>query len=52
MKKATPVTNGDNTLFAHQHTGFMSIDFLMDERILLRVVEPIGEKVVFHHWLK
>lgn len=50
--KATPVSHGDNTLFAHQHTGFMSIDFLMDGRILLRVVEPIGEKVVFHHWLK
>ena len=51
-EKASPVSHGDNTLFAHQHTGFMSIDFLMDGRILLRVVEPIGEKVVFHHWLK
>ncbi len=51
-EKASPVSHDDNTLFAHQHTGFMSIDFLKDGRILLRVVEPIGEKVVFHHWLK
>lgn len=51
-EKASPVTHGDNTLFAHQHTGIMSIDFLIDGRILLKVVEPIDEKVVFHHWLK
>ncbi|MCG9126600.1 metallophosphoesterase [Candidatus Poribacteria bacterium] len=51
-EKASPVSHGDNTLFAHQHSGFMSIDFLADGRFLLRVIEPIGEKVVFHYWLK
>ena len=51
-EKASSVSHGDNTLFAHQHTGFMSIDFLIDGRILLNVVEPIGEQVVFHYWLK
>lgn len=51
-EKASPVSHGDNTLFAHQHTGFMSIDFLNDGRVLLCVIEPIGEKIVFHHWLK
>ncbi len=51
-EKATPVSHGENTLFAHQHTGFMSVDFLNDGRVLLRVIEPIGEKIVFHHWLK
>lgn len=51
-EKASPVSHGDNTLFAHQHTGFMSIDFLIDGRILVRVIEPNGENVVFHHWLK
>ena len=51
-EKATEVSHGDNTLFAHQHAGFMSIDFLEYGRILLRVVEPDGKEVVFHHWLK
>lgn len=51
-EKASPVSHGDNTLFAHQHTGFMALDFLRDERILLRVVEPGGEEVVLHYWLK
>lgn len=51
-EKATEVSHGNNTLFAHQHTGFMAIDFLTDGRILLRVVEPGGKAVLFHHWLK
>ena len=51
-EKATEVSHGDNTLFAHQHPGFMAIDFLTDGRVLLRVVEPGGKDVLFHHWLK
>ena len=51
-EKATEVSHGDNTLFAHQHPGFMAIDFLTDGKVLLRVVEPGGEDVLFHHWLK
>ena len=50
-RKVTEVMSGDNTLFAHQHTGFMAIDFLDDGKILLRVVEPEGKGVLFHRWL-
>lgn len=51
-EKATEVSHGDNTLFAHQHSGFMAIDFLANGGILLRVVEPKDKEVVFHLWLK
>ena len=50
-RKVTEVMSGDNTLFAHQHTGFMAIDFLNDGKVLLRVVEPEGTGVLFHRWL-
>ncbi len=50
-RKVTEVMSGDNTLFAHQHTGFMAIDFLNDGKVLLRVVEPESTGVVFHRWL-
>ena len=50
-EKATEVSHGDNTLFAHQHSGFMAIDFLANGEILLRVVEPADEEVVLHLWL-
>lgn len=50
-QKVTEVTSGENTLFAHQHTGFMAIDFFTDGKVLLRVVEPEGKDVVFHQWL-
>lgn len=50
-EKATAVSHGDNTLFAHQHSGFMVLDFFNDESVLLRVVEPVAEEVLFHQWL-
>ncbi len=50
-QKVTEVMSGDSTLFAHQHTGFMAIDFLDDGKVLLRVVEPEGKGVLFHRWL-
>ena len=50
-RKVTEVMSGDNTLFAHQHTGFMAIDFLDDGKVLLRVVESEGKGVLFHRWL-
>ena len=50
-RKVTEVMSGDNTLFAHQHTGFMAIDFLGDGTVLLRVVEPEGKGVLFYRWL-
>ena len=51
-EKATEVSHGDNTLFAHQHSGFMVLDFLEDGKVLLRVIEPVAKEVLFHHWLK
>ena len=50
-RKVTEVMSGDRTLFAHQHAGFIAIDFLNDGKVLLRVVEPDGKGVVFHRWL-
>ena len=51
-EKATEVSHGDNTLFAHQHTGFMAIDYLTDSRVLLRVIEPAEKEVQLHLWLQ
>jgi hypothetical protein len=47
MSKSTPVGHTKYTLFAHQHGGFMVIDFLEDGNIWLRVVEPGDREVVF-----
>ena len=47
-EKATSVGSGDDTLFAHQHPGFMVLDIL-ESRALLRVVEPGEGGVVFWH---
>lgn len=50
--KINEVGHGDNTAFAHAHTGFMSVDFLQDNRVLLRVLEPGENEVVFQKWIK
>ena len=50
-EKATPVSHGESTLFAHEHAGFMAVDFLQNGKVLLRVVEPGRKEVLFHHWL-
>ncbi len=50
-RKVTEVMSGDNTLFAHQHTGFMAVDFYTNGKVLLRVVEPEGKGVLFQRWL-
>jgi len=51
--KLTSVTDGDDTLFAHEHTGFMVVDFMDDGSVLLRVVEPGGSnQVVYSQWLR
>jgi len=40
QSEATPVSDGPNTLFAHeQHAGFMVVDILTDHRVRLTVVE-------------
>lgn len=41
------VTHGDNTLFAHLHTGFMVVDFLQSGRVWLYVVEPGDTEIIF-----
>jgi len=41
-----------NTLFAHLHVGFMSVDFLSDHRVWLYVVEPSEDEVVFSYEVK
>lgn len=43
----SPVTHGENTYFAHQHVGFMAVDFLKDGEVWLYVVEPGKDEVVF-----
>ena len=50
-RKVTEVMSGENTLFAHQHTGFMVVDFFTNGKVLLRVVEPQDNGVLFHQWL-
>ena len=40
--KATGVGHSDDTLFAHEHPGFMALD-ITAEQIWLSVVEPVGE---------
>lgn len=50
--KATEVGHKKETLFAHQHPGFMVIDFLNDGRILLRVAEPDAGSTLLAHWLR
>jgi hypothetical protein len=49
--KIKPVSDGDDTIFAQSHPGFMVVDFLYDSRTLLRVVEPGETEVVFSGWL-
>ncbi len=52
----TAVTDADNTLFAHQHPGFVKVDFLKDGRVRLGVIEPQGrgetDVEVFSMWLR
>ncbi len=37
------MSHGKDTLFAHEHLGYMAVDFVEDGRVLLRVVEPTEE---------
>lgn len=51
-----PVSHDKNTLFAHQHTGFVKLDVLDSGQVRLAVIEPTenGEKdiEVFSVWLR
>jgi hypothetical protein len=42
-----PVGHAENTLFAHEHEGFMAVDFLKNGSVWLRVVEPGDREVIF-----
>lgn len=44
--------HGDETLFAHLHPGFMAVDFMAGGKVLLRVIEPGDDGVVFSKWIK
>lgn len=50
--RLTPVKHGKNTRFAHQHLGFMSVDFCKDGRVFLFVVEPGNSNPVYGEELK
>ena len=47
ISKLTPVGHGENTLFAHHHLGFMSVDFLKDGSVWIYVIEPGEHDIVF-----
>jgi len=47
MTKSTPVGHTEYTLFAHQHGGFIAVDFLEDGNIWLRIIEPTEQEIVF-----
>lgn len=53
---SSPVSHGQNTLFAHQHTGFVKLDFLNDGRVRLGVIEPREQgredAEIFSMWLR
>jgi hypothetical protein len=54
--KTTKVSHGPETFFAHEHRGFMEVDFLLDGSVFLRVVEPregtTAGFVIFAQWLR
>jgi hypothetical protein len=50
--RLSTVTDRENTLFAHLHTGFMAVDFLDDGSAWLSVVEPGPQEVVFSYRLE
>ncbi len=51
-KKKSVVGHGINTLFSHEHSGFMVVDFTRDERAFLQVVEPAEEEVLYRYEFK
>ena len=50
-RKASAVSHGSDTLFAHLKPGFVVIDVTVSGDVLLRVVEPHEEEPVFAKWL-
>jgi hypothetical protein len=52
ISKLSSVHHGNDTLFAHLHEGFMSVDFLKDGSVWIYVVEPDDQDIVFFKRLK
>lgn len=52
ISKLSSVRHDDDTLFAHLHEGFMSVDFLKDGSVWIYVVEPGDLDIVFFKRLK
>ena len=50
--KLSNVTKGDDTYFAHAHTGLMIVDFISERRIALRVYEAGADRPVYSKWLR
>ncbi len=50
--KLSTVGHRDSTLFAHLHSGFMSVDFKKDGSVWLYVVEPAEPEIVFSQKLQ
>ncbi len=54
--KVEPVgRNKESTLFAHEHTGFMVVDFLRNstsQKVLLQVIEPGEQEIIYSTILK
>ena len=50
--KTEPIGKADDTSFKHAALGFMTLDFMTGNRILLRVVEQGATKPALFHWIR
>ena len=50
--KADPIGKAIDTVFKHGALGFMTPDFMTEDRILLRVIEPGRSKPAFFSWIR
>lgn len=41
------VSDGENTVFAHAHTGFVRLDFTRNKKVLVRIFEPGNSQAVY-----
>ena len=42
-----PVGDGEATLFAYAHTGFMVLDVYLNGKFILNVIEPHDGKIIY-----
>ena len=50
--KADAIGKASDTVFKHGALGFMTLDFMTDDRILLRVIELGRAKPAFFSWIR